>query len=69
MPTSFKKRNTLFGYAAEMKSSGNVLEAVQNGSKHIFLSSVKNPALRSRIFDADKTLNKTRNILFDSIED
>ena len=47
----------------QMKYSGDVLEAVQN-TQSTFLSSLKISALRSRIFDADKTLNKSRSTLF-----
>lgn len=54
---SFKKRNIVFVSTAEMKYSGDVLEVVQN-TQSTFLSSLKIRALRSRIFDADKTLKK-----------
>lgn len=60
---SFKKRNTVFVSTAVMKYSGDVLEAVQN-TQSTFLSSLKIRALRIRIFDADKTLNKSRSTLF-----
>ena len=52
----------VFVSTEEMKYSGDVLEVVQN-TQSTFLSSLKIRVFRSRIFDADKTLKKSRSTL------